>query len=188
MREAGPQAASVEATMQSVPSLSRVAWSHPDGMALPDWLAAGRRLGAIGRASQWWIGDWLVFGTAKFGARYLEASRMTGYDVKSLRNMRYVCSRFDPSLRRDNLNWSHHALVAALDADEQCYWLDRASADRLSVEDLRFELRSAARGEYAPSAAEPASEADLLICPNCGARMPLEDIGPARHAARGRAA
>jgi hypothetical protein len=174
--------------MPSVPSLSRVAWSHPGSMDLPDWLAAGRRLGVIGRGSQWWIGDWLLFGTAKFGARYREASRVTGYDIKSLRNMRYVSSRFDPSLRRDNLNWSHHALLAALDAHEQRYWLDRATADRLSVEDLRFELRSAARGEYTSSEVEPGSEADLLVCPNCGARMPLEDMVLARHGAGGRAA
>jgi hypothetical protein len=182
----GARPAAAQAAMRSVPSLSRVTWSHPENMEFPDWLAAGRRLGVIGRASQWWIGDWLVYGASKFGERYLEASKVTGYDIKSLRNMRYVSSRFEPSLRRDDLNWSHHALLAALDAEEQRYWLGRAAADRLSVEDLRCELRSAARGNYTSTELEPAS--DMLICPNCGAPVPLKEIRLSKRAASGEAA
>ncbi len=173
--DAGAPAADV--AMRAPTSLSRVAWSHPEEMEYPQWLAAGHRLGVIGRGSQWWIGDWLLFGTAKFGERYVEASKVTGYDIKSLRNMRYVSSRFDPSLRRDDLNWSHHALLAALDAGEQRYWLERAVADRLSVDDLRGELRAAARGEYAPADEEQGPEdSDVVVCPNCGASVSLKDI------------
>lgn len=170
--------AAADAATRSVPSMSRVAWSHPESMEYPEWLAAGRRLGAIGRGSQWWIGDWLLFGTSKFGERYLQASKVTGYDIKSLRNMRYVSSRFEPSLRRDDLNWSHHALLAAFDVCEQQYWLDRAATDRLSVDDLRCELRAAARGDYAPADDSLGSneEPSVLVCPNCGASVPLKSV------------
>jgi hypothetical protein len=44
------------------------------------------------RGSRWWIGDWLLYGSARWGERYVEASRVTGYEPKSLRNMRYVSS------------------------------------------------------------------------------------------------
>jgi hypothetical protein len=171
--------------MPAAPNLSRVAWSHPENMDYPEWLAAGHRLGAIGRGSQWWIGDWLLFGTSQFGERYAAASKVTGYDIKSLRNMRYVSSRFDPSLRRDNLNWSHHALLAALGIDEQRYWLDRAATDRMSVDDLRCELRAAARGDYAApelgseSTPNVAEELSVLVCPNCGASVSLEGVDAA---------
>jgi hypothetical protein len=192
MTEAAPSArsAAADAAMQATPNLSRTAWSHPEGMDYPEWIAAGRRLGVVGRGSQWWIGDWLLFGTAKFGEGYVEASRVTGYDPKSLRNMRYVASRFPVSLRRDNLQWSHHALLAALESEEQATWLDRAVADRLSVADLRSEMRTAMRSEYAPAetAEHPATEEALVateeaslevtavvVCPNCGANVPLED-------------
>ena len=149
-------------------------------MDFAEWAAAGRRLGAIGRGSQWWIGDWLLFGTAKFGERYVEASKITGYDPKSLRNMRYVASQFDVDLRRDNLNWSHHVLLAGLEREEQIYWLDRATADRLSVDDLRCELRSARRGNYAGSHAEqPAREIEMavVVCPNCGSDVQVGGAG-----------
>lgn len=160
--------------------LSRVGWLHPEEMDFSEWVAAGRRFGEIGRGSQWWIGDWLLYGTAQFGERYVEASRITGYDPKSLRNMRYVAAQFDLSLRRDNLNWSHHALLAGLELEERSHWLDRASADRMSVDDLRCELRAAGRGKYADAAAgEPAEAAKLetVTCPNCGTEVPIG--GPA---------
>ncbi|HEV7161928.1 MAG TPA: hypothetical protein VGN25_01610 [Solirubrobacteraceae bacterium] len=143
-----------------------------------EWAKAGRRLGEIGRGSQWWIGDWMLFGTEKWGERYLEASRLTGYDPKSLRNIRYVASRFPPSLRRDELNWSHHALLAGLDRAKQRYWLDRAVVDRLSVDDLRCELRSTERGLQGPASvaedtAGVAGPTNTIVCPNCGSEVSL---------------
>jgi hypothetical protein len=149
------------------------------------WIIEGRRIGAIGRGSPWWVGDWLHYGTARWGERYLEAVKITGYDAKSLRNMRYVSSRFASSLRRDNLTWSHHALLAAMEPDEQRHWLDRAVANRFSVEDLRIELRTARRGGYAAREhlgesrldehGEPASM-PVFVCPQCGYEATVHDF------------
>jgi hypothetical protein len=146
-------------------------------MEYRDWILEGRRIGAMGRASPWWVGDWLLYGTARWGERYVEAAKITGYDAKTLRNMRYVASRLELSLRRDNLTWSHHVLLAALEPDEQKYWLDRTTADRLSVDDLRIELRSARRGHYSARSLQDESpdvsggEVDLVICPKCGCEI-----------------
>jgi hypothetical protein len=157
--------------------ISAVAWSPRGDLEYRDWVLEGRRIGLICRASPWWIGDWLLYGTARWGEMYVEATRITAYDPKSLRNMRYVASRFHLSLRRDNLTWSHHALLASLDADTQTFWLDLASKDRLSVEDLRLELR-AARACGCPNTKALASpkgpeDARVIVCPNCGDRFPI---------------
>ncbi len=139
-------------------------------MGHSDWLAAGRRLGAIGRCSPWWIGDWVRHGTSRWGEKYVEAARVTGYDVASLRNMAWVASRFDVSLRNDKLTWSHHVLLAPLDADAQREWLERASEQRLSVADLRLELRALREGRHKSSPDIPTTkeDADLVVCPHCG--------------------
>jgi hypothetical protein len=153
---------------------------------------AGRRLGALGRVSNWLIGDWVREGVARWGEKYAEASKITGFDPHSLRNMAYVASRFDLSLRRDNLTWSHHALVAALDRAAQAYWLDQTSVLRWSVSDLRTMMRSArgatAVGRSADSVSEPearpehaateegesARSSSLTVkCPHCGTRVAL---------------
>jgi hypothetical protein len=150
-----------------------VTWTASRELAYPEWLAAGRRIGAMGRASNWWIGDWIRYGTERWGEKYVDAARLTGYDIHSLRNMAYIASRFQSSLRRDDLTWSHHALLAALDQSEQRGWLDRASAERLSVADLRTELRSAQRAQrQSPDSRSqtrdgtPADEQS--VCPTCG--------------------
>jgi hypothetical protein len=140
----------------------------------------GRRFGEIGRCSQWWLGDWIKYGNAKFGERYSRAMKLTGYDVQSLMNMVYVASRFEISRRRENLSWSHHATLAPLDVAEQEYWLTRAIAEKLSVADLRVELRgmrrtrAVATGDGAEHAAQVQDDqVRTLVCPNCGEAVPL---------------
>jgi hypothetical protein len=67
------------------------------------------------------------------------------------------------------LSWSHHVLLAPLKPDEQKRWLERASAERLSVADLRLELRalrSAAGKTELSAGAKAGSEA--TVCPHCG--------------------
>jgi hypothetical protein len=161
---------------QSAGSLSKIAWAPQRELDHSDWLATGRRLGAIGRCSQWWIGDWVRYGTAKWGEKYAEAARVTGYDIASLRNMAWVASRFELSLRNDKLTWSHHVLLAPLEPDEQREWLRRASQERLSVADLRLELR-ARRGSGERRSLPAADEArrdrgQLAVCPHCGHALP----------------
>jgi hypothetical protein len=154
----------------SAGALSKTAWVPQGDLGHSDWLATGHRLGAIGRCSQWWIGDWVRYGTARWGEKYAEAARVTGYDIASLRNMAWVASRFDLSLRNDKLTWSHHVLLAPLDAGDQRRWLQRASEERLSVADLRLELRALRDGVAKASgpAADNGDGGELAVCPHCG--------------------
>ncbi len=146
-------------------------------MGLAEWSAVGRRFGEIGRCSQWWLGDWIHYGNAKFGERYSRAVKLTGYDVQSLMNMVYVASRFEIYRRRENLSWSHHSALAPLERDSQEYWLSRALAEKLSVADLRVELRTRRRAlkQSVPDDEPPGSPraADTLVCPTCGGAVPL---------------
>jgi hypothetical protein len=153
-------------------SLSVVAWVANQELGYPEWATAGQRLGAMGRCGQWGLGDWIQYGNAKFGERYALAARITGYDVQTLMNMVYVASRFEISRRRENLSWSHHEAVAALDLAEQERWLDRAVADRLSVSDLRVELRHARRSSK-EGKKQPTPDRNVVICPNCGVQVSL---------------
>ena len=114
-------------------------------------------------------------------------------------NMVYVATRFEISRRRENLSWSHHAELAALDNEEQERWLNRASDHRLSVQDLRRGLSGARDASHAhrrnegqrtadtgalgrskalkrrqPPDGRSSGEGDvdrLLTCPHCGYRF-----------------
>ncbi len=148
------------------------------------WVMAGRRLGALGRVSNWLIGDWVREGVVRWGERYAEAAKITGFDPHTLRNMAYVASRFDSSLRRDNLTWSHHALIAALELKQQVYWLDRAAALKWSVSDLRTMMRAESReasGQRAARDDAACASARVVQCPHCGEALRLSPklLGPA---------
>jgi hypothetical protein len=164
--------------MQRSPS-PNVAWTPDQDLEHPEWVRWGRRLGAMSRVSNWWVGDWLQYGAAKWGEKYAEAARITGYDVKTLRNIAYVAKRFDLSRRRDKLTWSHHAEVAVLEPHEQERWLDRATVDQLSVADLRIELRGSQRASrsVADDGDEPEprdAQVPSMTCPHCGKAIQLD--------------
>lgn len=156
--------------------LTHVSWTAPTAMSFEQWVFQGRRLGAIGRGVGWWIGDWLRFGNARYGEKYVRASKITGYDVQTLMNMVYVASAVDPSRRRERLSWSHHAEVASLPPEEQDRWLARVEENRFSVHDLRMLLREARRSDTAEL--ENGRPAETTVCPTCG-----HALGPGEEAA-----
>lgn len=155
-----------------------ISWKPTHELDLQEWATAGRRLGAVSRSIQWLLGDWIAYGNMKFGERYARAAQITGYDKQSLMNMVYVASRFNSSRRRENLSWSHHEAVAALDEEGQGYWLDQALAHRWSVADLRTMLRSMRQKNDDRGAGKFTSSEEHLAphsvkCPRCGTKVSL---------------
>jgi hypothetical protein len=153
-----------------------VAWSPGDDLDVLSWVRIGHRFGGMARCSPWLLGDWIRYGNARWGEKYSEAMRITGYDVQSLRNFAYVAGRVDPSRRRDDLSWSHHAEICALSVEDQERFLDTAARERMSVADLRVELRALRRGERrqqnATEVAAPVRD-ETVVCPRCGNRFAL---------------
>jgi hypothetical protein len=109
------------------------------------WSALGPRIAARANASRWWLGDWVVFGERRYGHRYHVAIQATGLDYQTLRNYAVVARRFDPSRRRDNLSFQHHAEVCSLPDHQQDRWLDLAGENRWSKQELRLRIRRQVR-------------------------------------------
>jgi hypothetical protein len=105
-------------------------------VSIEDWTALGQKLKTMGGSIQWWIGDWLNYGEKTYGMKYFDAIATTGYDDGYLRNLSSVARNVDLSHRCDNLSWTHHREVAALEPEQQTHWLERAEKDSLSVRDL----------------------------------------------------
>ena len=115
-----------------------------DGLSFAEWKALGSRLREVKDNLLWWLGDWLAYGERHYGETYDAARAATRYKIGTLRNAKYVAQRIDPSRRRDNLSWSHHYEVAALEPAEADRWLDRAVAEHWSQKRLRAEIAAAA--------------------------------------------
>jgi hypothetical protein len=158
--------------------LTATSWLPRHPLTLVEWVRQGQCLGTVSRASGWWIGDWTRYGNAKYGEKYEEAARITGYDVHTLMNMAYVASRFEISRRREKLSFSHHAELAAFPPNEQERWLNRVEQEGLSVHTLRAQLkrsartrrasRSVARADVQAADAKPSGGDPEVVCPECG--------------------
>lgn len=126
-------------------------------LQMDEWEAVGNRLGTLGKAIQFAIGDWLNYGEIRYGETYSQVAELSGYRVETLMNMKFVTSRVEISRRRERLSFSHHTEVAALAPSEQDYWLDCAVAEGWSAKRLRDELHPDIDETF-----------NLLECPSCG--------------------
>jgi len=163
------KALSSRATLQSV------GWVPERDLDLSEWSQMGQQLSVMNRCSPWWLGDWIRYGNTRFGEKYSRAANITAYDVQTLMNMVYVASRFDIARRRKALSWSHHETVASLEPAKQDRWLDLAAEHKMSVADLRLELRSRQRSDERASNGGDDVEGDpetSVACPNCGQPIP----------------
>jgi hypothetical protein len=148
----------------------------PGGISYDEWARLGETLQRMQRSVNWWLGDWIRFGEAKFGEKYTQAIETTGRSYDGLRNCVYVAERVDMGRRRSELSWSHHQEVAALAPIEQTQWLRRAVDDGLSTRQLRGHIKEQ---RLLPETASPqwsglreaAAEAERQApCPTCGGR------------------
>jgi hypothetical protein len=95
----------------------------------------------IHRSILWLIGDALCYGEQRWGEKYSQAIEATGYAVQTLMNAKWVSSRVEFSYRKENLSWTHHLQVAALEPDEQRRFLQEAVDHDWGVQELRAAVR-----------------------------------------------
>jgi hypothetical protein len=96
--------------------LTKTSAEFESNLSYERWLEIGVELAAMTDSCQWWIGDWLLHGRAKFGdEKYARAAALSGYQDRSLANICVVAESVPCSLRSEKLSWSHHVLVAPLE-------------------------------------------------------------------------
>lgn len=107
---------------------------------IEEWLRIGELLKKANHATQWWLGDWHNFG-ATYGEMASQGLDAGDYDRKSLRNFSWVANKVDLSLRRDSLTFGHHEVIASLEPKLQKKWLDKASDNNWSIQELTRHLK-----------------------------------------------
>lgn len=110
-----------------------VAWIAPAVLSYQQWEAIGRTMQQVNRSLNWWLGDWLNVGEARYGETYAQAVEVTDSSVDTLRKYKGVAARVAIGDRNEHVSWSHHALVAYLDAAEHKPLLELAERYELST-------------------------------------------------------
>lgn len=132
--------------------VTEVSWRPAGTMSRAEWEQAGAELQRMGRAVNWWLGDWILFGEQSYGETYSEAIDLTGLEHDTLKNIVYVARNVLERSRRNDLTWSHHQVVAPLEPPEQEEWLARAEEEGMTVARLRSRLQGAKAPAPVPDA------------------------------------
>ena len=105
-----------------------------------EWSTVFNSLKMVEGCVQFWIGDCLAYREQKWGM-YDDVSKESGYDKKTLRDIKRVSENVESVRRKTDLSFSHHLEVATLEPEKQIEFLDKASKEKLSVRELRNEIR-----------------------------------------------
>lgn len=105
------------------------------------WEECGKFIKKAEQSIQFWVGDWINYGEKSYGNKYTKALETTDYEQATLHNTSYVARKVEPSLRSEDLTFSHHKEVAPLKPKEQKEFLDKAEKDKLSVSELKVLIK-----------------------------------------------
>ena len=81
------------------------------------------------------------YGETSYGETYAQALDATDYSYQTLMDSKWISGRIKFSRRRENLSFSHHKEVAALDPEEQTFWLQRAEDEGWTRNELRRAIK-----------------------------------------------
>ncbi len=112
------------------------------GLSWEAWTSIWATVDRIHKSSSFYVGDALLAGQREFGERFSQV-----VDVKYLEPQRgamWVCSKIEPSRRREDLSFSFHRELAAMDPEEQDRWI-REAEPRCTVARLKELMATAKR-------------------------------------------
>jgi len=108
-------------------TFTNVSWEPAPDLPLETWIDRIRGFDAARRSINFYIGDGLNWGEMVYGESYAQIADMLDMPISTLYNMKWVCSKVPPSLRRENLEWEHHKVVAGCRTlEEMDHWLGQA--------------------------------------------------------------
>lgn len=111
-----------------------------------EWMKVFKSLKTIEGCVQFWIGDALAYRQQRWGM-YDDIAEEVGIDKGTLSNIKAVAEKIEKPLRNGNLSFAHHQQVAYLPPEKQEHFLQKAVDEKLSVRDLREEIKKDQRKE-----------------------------------------
>lgn len=128
--------------------ISALGWQTNPEMSRERWLVAMRELFAVYDSLKWVIGDGLNFGEVRLGEAYMQIGEETGWSYQHLADVKWVSKSVPFEVRRADLSWSHHRMVAAIKhPEQQAMWLERAARGGWSTLEMVRRMRALDDGD-----------------------------------------
>jgi len=128
------------AKIESYCELTKTSLIFKRDITKEEWMDGFNSLKKIEGCIQFWIGDFLAYRNQKWGM-YDDIAEETGLEINALRDYKRISENVESALRNADLTFSHHREVASLPPEKQTEFLNKAVEEKLSVRDLREEIR-----------------------------------------------
>lgn len=136
--------------LEDTGALTRTSLTLPEGVSESEIEGIARMFGGVKHTSSFVLGDLFLYAQANYGDDFMvHVQEVTGLAHQSCENMLSICRRVRPSVRREELSFHTHAVVAPLTPNEQRHWLALAVKEGWSRQRLRDEI-------YGPKVLPPA--------------------------------
>lgn len=113
-----------------------------------EWMDVFKALKQVEGCVQFWIGDCLAYRQQKWGM-YDDIAEETGMAMNTLREYKHISEAVKSDVRTSDLSFNHHKEVASLPPEKQELFLNMAVENKLSVRDLRNEIKKEKRNDEA---------------------------------------
>lgn len=137
------------------------------GIDFEEWEKVGHKLRNLAQGVMWWVGDWLNYGEQTYGEGYAQAMDATGYSYNTLKQAKYIASKFASDERDERLTFGHYQAVAGEPSDVAVALLTKAADEDLSIKDLKECKRETTSNNKTPKTTPPPTTI-LAECPECG--------------------
>ena len=128
------------AKIESYCELTKTSLIFKRDITKEEWMDGFNSLKKIEGCIQFWIGDFLAYRNQKWGM-YDDIAEETGYEKETLKKYKQVSEGVESGIRIPNLSYSHHREVISLPPEKQTEYLNKAVEEKLSVRELREEIR-----------------------------------------------
>lgn len=124
-----------------VQCVSETALMLPDGVSFDAWVGIEARISTVQDATNWWLGDWVLYGEKHYGDQFSQG--IPDKDKDHIQQCAWVAQRVAPERRRAPLllSWTHHRAVAALEPEQQEEVLTQAVLQGWSVRETQDAVR-----------------------------------------------
>jgi hypothetical protein len=121
--------------------ISRRALRLPDTISESEMTALGVMFSDVDDTSRFLLGDLLVASTSRYGDDFaVTVMEATGLAFQTCQNLQSICRRVQPNVRRQELRFHTHAVVAPLEPSEQKRLLGLAVDNQWTRQRLRDEV------------------------------------------------
>ena len=129
------------ATLDPQCFISRRSLRLPDTISESEMTALGVMFSDVDDTSRFLLGDLLVAASSRYGDDFaVTVMEATGLSYQSCSNLASICRRVKPNVRRQELRFHTHAVVAPLEPSEQKRLLKLAVDNQWTRQRLRDEV------------------------------------------------